>query len=381
MRILIAGGGSGGHIHPALAVARALREGPAPVDVVWVGGRRGLERELVPAAGFPLTRLWLRSLRSTELSIHAVLDPIRLGASLPQALALLTRVRPAAIFSTGGYVALPVLTAAAALRIPTLLWEGNLVPGRSARVAAPLATVVSLSFEATRGRLGGRGEVTGTPIRSLAGIDRAAARARFGVADGQPCLLIFGGSQAVARFDAAVAEALPALTERAVVVHLTGQAAYAAALQRREALPADRRDRYRPYPFLRDEMGQALVAADLRGRAGRLLHPRRGDRRRPAHGRRAVSARGRPPARQRALRGRGRRRRAGRRRGVRRRRPCVAALAILDDGPRVAAMRAASRALGRPGAAAANAAILLALAERRPVPAAAEVERIARLAA
>ena len=61
MRILIAGGGSGGHIHPALAVARALHEGPAPVDVVWVGGRRGLERELVPAAGFPLTRLWLRS--------------------------------------------------------------------------------------------------------------------------------------------------------------------------------------------------------------------------------------------------------------------------------------------------------------------------------
>ena len=184
MRILIAGGGSGGHIHPALAVARALREGPAPVELAWVGGRRGLERELVPAAGFPLTRLWLRSLRSTELSVHAVLDPLRLGASLPQALALLTRLRPAAIFSTGGYVALPVLAAAATLRIPTLLWEGNFVPGRSARVAAPLATAITLSFEATRRRLGGRGELTGTPIRSLAGIDRADARERFGVAAG-----------------------------------------------------------------------------------------------------------------------------------------------------------------------------------------------------
>ena len=107
-----------------------------------------------------------------------------------------------------------------------------MVPGRSVRVAAPLATVVTLSFEATRRRLGGRGLVTGTPIRELAGIDRAAARERFGVADGQPCLLIFGGSQAVARFNAAVAEALPALIERAVVLHVTGEAAYAAALRR-----------------------------------------------------------------------------------------------------------------------------------------------------
>ncbi|HEY7940552.1 MAG TPA: UDP-N-acetylglucosamine--N-acetylmuramyl-(pentapeptide) pyrophosphoryl-undecaprenol N-acetylglucosamine transferase [Candidatus Limnocylindrales bacterium] len=380
MRILIAGGGSGGHIHPALAVARALHEGPAPVDVVWVGGRRGLERELVPAAGFQLTRLWLRSLRSTELSIHAVLDPIRLGASLPQALALLTRLRPAAIFSTGGYVALPVLAAAATLRIPTLLWEGNLVPGRSARVAAPLATVVTLSFEATRRRLGGRGEVTGTPIRSLAGLDRAAARERFGVAEGQPCLLIFGGSQAVARFDAAVAEALPALTERAVVLHLTGQAAYAAALQRREALPAARRDRYRPYPFLREEMGLALVAADLVvGRAGSstlaevtaaglpmvvVPYPHAAGHQR-ANARFVAEAGAAELVDDEAFDG-----------------PAlVAALAILDDGPRVAAMRAASRALGRPGAAAANAAILLALAEHRPVPEAAEVERIARLAA
>lgn len=346
----------------------------------WVGGRRGLERELVPAAGFPLTRLWLRSLRSTELSIHAVLDPLRLGASLPQALALLTRLRPDAVFSTGGYVALPVLAAAAMLRIPTLLWEGNLVPGRSARVAAPLATVVTLSFEATRRRLGGRGLVTGTPIRSLAGLDRAAARDRFGVRGDQACLLIFGGSQAVARFDAAVAAALPALTERAVVLHLTGQPAYAEALQRREALPADRRERYRPYPFLRDEMGQALVAADLVvGRAGSstlaevtaaglpmvvVPYPHAAGHQR-ANARFVADAGAAWLVDDEAFDG-----------------PAlVAALAILDDGPRVAAMRAASRALGRPGAAAANVTLLLALAQRRPVPEAAEVERLARLAA
>ena len=82
-------------------------------------------------------------------------------------------------------------------------------------------------------------------------------------------LLIFGGSQAVRRFNAAVAEALPALVERVMVIHVTGEDGYAAALAGREALPADRRERYRPHPFLRDEMLTALAAADLVvGRAG-----------------------------------------------------------------------------------------------------------------
>lgn len=334
----------------------------------------------MPAAGLPLTRLWLRSLRSTDLSIHAVLDPLRLGASLPQALAILARMRPAAIFSTGGYVALPVLTAAAALRIPTLLWEGNLVPGRSARAAAPLATAVTVSFADTRVALGGRGEVTGTPIRSLGGIDRATARAHFDVAPDQPCLLIFGGSQAVARFDAAVGAALPGLVERASVVHLTGEPAYAAALQRREALPAARRERYHPFPFLRAEMGQALMAADLVvGRAGSstlaevtavglpmivVPYPHAAGHQR-ANARFMAEAGAAQLVEDEAFDGAALRQ----------------ALDLLDDAPRVTAMRAASRALGRPGAAAANAAILLALAQRRPVPDATEVDRLARLAA
>ncbi|HMJ81065.1 MAG TPA: glycosyltransferase, partial [Candidatus Dormibacteraeota bacterium] len=269
MRILIAGGGSGGHIYPALAVARALRERRADVELAWLGGRRGLEGSLVPPAGIPLQRLWLRSLRSTDLSPHLLLDPLRLAAACPQAAALLLRRRPDAIFSTGGYVALPVLGAAALLRIPSLLWEGNLVPGRSTRLTARLATVISTSFGATCRALGGNCHVTGTPIRSLAGIERDAARAHFEAGSDERVVLVFGGSQAVARFDAAVGEALPQLVERALVLHVTGDRSYAEALRRREALPPERRRRYRPYPFLRDEMGEALLAADLVvGRAG-----------------------------------------------------------------------------------------------------------------
>ncbi|MDQ2966292.1 MAG: glycosyltransferase, partial [Chloroflexota bacterium] len=136
MRLLIAGGGTGGHIYPALAVARSLRTPRTSRDapeLLWLGGHRGLEASLVRAAGIPMRRLALRSLRTVDRDVHLLLDPLRLAASVPQAAAILARERPAAIFTTGGYVAIPTLLAAAPLGIPVLLWEGNVVPGRSVR--------------------------------------------------------------------------------------------------------------------------------------------------------------------------------------------------------------------------------------------------------
>src|SRR5262245_4425489 len=100
MRLLIAGGGTGGHIYPALAVARSLRARPDAAELAWLGGHRGLEATLVPPSGIPLTRLVLRSLRSAGRDLHLVLDPIRLGLSIPQAFVLLLLRRPAAIFTT-----------------------------------------------------------------------------------------------------------------------------------------------------------------------------------------------------------------------------------------------------------------------------------------
>jgi UDP-N-acetylglucosamine--N-acetylmuramyl-(pentapeptide) pyrophosphoryl-undecaprenol N-acetylglucosamine transferase len=89
MRLLIAGGGTGGHIYPALAVARSLRASDPDVELSWLGGHRGLEASVVRAAGIPLRRLALRSLRSVDRSIYTLLDPLRLAASVPQAAALL----------------------------------------------------------------------------------------------------------------------------------------------------------------------------------------------------------------------------------------------------------------------------------------------------
>src|SRR2546423_1570288 len=278
MRLLIAGGGTGGHIYPALAVAAspgAPDRARQAVGLAWLGGHRGLEGTIVRAAGIPFRRVALRSLRTVDRDIHLVLDPARLAVSVPQATAILVQERPAAIFTTGGYVAIPILLAAAALRVPVVLWEGNVVPGRSVRVTSRLASVLAVSFEATCAalRAGGPCYLTGTPIRDVRDVDRDAARARLGVVSGGHVLLVFGGSQAVRRFNAAVATALPRLVERLHVIHVTGEEGYRAALAAREALPERVRGRYRPHPFLRDEMLAAPPPAGLPVGGGRARPP------------------------------------------------------------------------------------------------------------
>ena len=260
-------------MYPALAVARALRDVRPDVELDYIGGARGFERRLVAGhpmrAELPYHELVVRSLRSSGLSLHTVLDPMRLAGSVPQAWWLLGRVRPAALFTTGGYLALPLVLAARARGVPTLVWEGNVLPGRATRAIGRFATRVAVSFPPTLDAFPGNSFISGTPIRSFAGIDRVAARRSFGVGDGDRLLLVFGGSQAVSRFNEALTDALPRLLAEWRVLHLAGEAGMADAGAARQALPDELRSRYTAEPFLTDRMADALVAADLvLGRAG-----------------------------------------------------------------------------------------------------------------
>ena len=377
MRVVIAAGGTGGHIYPALAVARSLRALPAAPELAWIGGHRGLEAAIVPASGIPFSRLALRSLRSAGRDVHLVLDPLRLAASFPQALWRLLRARPDAIVTSGGYVAIPILAAARVLRIPVVLWEGNVVPGRSVRATARLADAVAVSFQATCAALGvGRCYVTGTPIRDPRTIDREAAREGLGIPAGPRLLLVFGGSQAVRRFNEAVSGALERLVERCWVLHVTGEAGYAEMLAVREGLPPDRRDRYRPYPFLADEMTAALAAADLVvGRAGSSTLAEAAAFGLPMVCVPYPHAAGHQRANAEAYAATGAARvvddadfDAD---------ALVAAARLLDDPAGHLAMSAAARAAARPGAADAVARLVVAAATRAGYPPAAEIARLA----
>lgn len=335
---------------------------------------------MIPDAGYRLDRLLLRTLRSVDLSLNTILDPLRLAASVPQAAAYMLRWRPDVVYTTGGYVAVPTLAAAAALRVPSLMWEGNRIAGRSVRVTARLARALAVSYAGTADDLPGRVYLTGTPIRDVSGIDPTTARAQLSIPPDLPVLFVFGGSQAVRRFNLAVAEALPALVERCCVLHVAGEAGIAEAQAARDRLPPGLRQRYRPFPFLRADMGAALAAADLLvGRAGSssmaeaaaaglpvivVPYPHAAGHQ-EANAREMVVAGGARLVADEELDAD----------------KLVEVADLLSDPAALAAMRAGARSVGRPGAAAVTADLLEALAARTPLPDQASIEAASRVAA
>jgi len=175
-------------VAPALAVADALRADGA--EVTFIGGDRA-ERELVPRAGYPLRELSVEGLsRSNPLRAARALG--RAALALPRAIGLLRELRPDAVLGGGGYVAGPVGLAALGLRIPLVLSEADSHLGVTNRLLAPAARRVCLAFPLAD-RDGARYRVTGRPVRP-ADTDRASARAHFGIAPEQTCVLVFGGS-------------------------------------------------------------------------------------------------------------------------------------------------------------------------------------------
>jgi UDP-N-acetylglucosamine--N-acetylmuramyl-(pentapeptide) pyrophosphoryl-undecaprenol N-acetylglucosamine transferase len=273
MRVVIAGGGTGGHLFPGLAVARTLQRLRPDAEIHWLGGQRGIERDILPLEGYPLTLLTAPSLRVSAAGHLANLrDAVALARSIPQAIRYLRRLRPDVIFSTGGYIAIPTLLAAAVTRTPSLIWEGNVQAGRSNRLVAPLASARAVAWPSTAAHAPWSRPntyVTGTPVRSFAGHDRTVARRRLGIASDAPLLLVFGGSQRVLRFERALAGSLEAILSRWQVIHVAADGIEQAEAIR-ASLPEALQSRYTPVRFLQGgAMEDALISADLLlGRAG-----------------------------------------------------------------------------------------------------------------
>lgn len=253
--VVIAAGGTAGHVVPALAVADALRARGA--GVAFVGGERA-EAELVPEAGYPFHPLRVAGI-DRENPVRAARALLLAAGATARARRLLRSIGADAVLGGGGYVAGPVGLAAGALRLPLALTEADSHLGVANRLLAPLARRVFLAFPLD-GRTGGKYVVTGRPVPAGTGqADRRAARERFGIEADARCLLVFGGSLGARRLNDAAVDAFGAAAPCAVL-HASGRRDHDHLRRRLDALGSPPHYRLRAYiePF-----ADALAAADL----------------------------------------------------------------------------------------------------------------------
>ncbi len=220
MRVILAGGGTGGHVIPALAIARELRE-LYGAEVLFIGTSRGIENRLVPPAGFSLKLIEVGALKNVS-----VLRRLKTLFALPRAVVIASRMLrefgPDVVIGVGGYASGPAMLAAILSGIPTLAFEPNLVPGFANRVVARFVSGAAVHFEQTA-RLFRRAQVTGVPVRrEFFEIPERPAGTR-------PTLLVFGGSQGAHAINQAIVGALPGLTAALPnlhIIHQTGERDY-----------------------------------------------------------------------------------------------------------------------------------------------------------
>ena len=255
LRIVIAGGGTGGHLYPGIAVAREVLKRRADAHVSFAGTERGIEARVLPREGFALDII-----RSGGLKGKSMADTLRGLALIPLGLVdawrILSTRRPHLVIGVGGYSSGPVVMAAALRGIPTMLLEQNAVPGLTNRMLAPVVRAAAVTFESTRRFFGAKAFVSGNPVRPEFLADAEVRE------DTRPAtVLVFGGSQGAHAINVAMSAAAPLLAADPAtpyVVHQTGErdvdlvrTAYDRAGLKAQVVP-----------FLYD-MGQQLRSADL----------------------------------------------------------------------------------------------------------------------
>ncbi len=273
MKVVIAGGGTGGHTSPGLAVAARLRE--LGVDVEWIGSKTGIEARRVPEAGVPFHPIPVGKLRRYWDWQNVPDLAVRAPAGLARAWRLLRRLLPDLLFATGGFVALPPALAARALRLPVVVHEQTSVPGLANRVAGRFARRIALTFPLAGTELPReRAVLTGNPLRpELLGGSRAAACQRFGLSETDPIVYVTGGALGSHRLNRDVGQALPRLLEHCQLIHQSGDNKTTGDLawlgERARALPDRLRPRYALQPYVGAELRDVYAAAVLViGRSG-----------------------------------------------------------------------------------------------------------------
>jgi UDP-N-acetylglucosamine--N-acetylmuramyl-(pentapeptide) pyrophosphoryl-undecaprenol N-acetylglucosamine transferase len=256
VRVLLAGGGSGGSATPVLAVAAAWRAREPAVEFLYVGTAEGPERALAEAAGCRFVAVAAGKLRRYA-DWRNLVDAVRVPLGVLQAARVVRAFRPNVAFGAGGFASVPPLVAAALGGVPVVIHQQDVIPGLANRLLVPFARRISVTFPSSLPHFpAGKTTVNGNPVRpDLAAGDRAAATRLFDLEPNLPTVLITGGGTGALGLNRRVAAAVPNLVASCQVIHLTGRG--------RAVPPARPSPRYHAYDFLVDEMKHALAAADL----------------------------------------------------------------------------------------------------------------------
>ena len=291
LKILVTGGGTGGHVSPALATIQAIRQMAAEStgsgaawtpEFRYLGSYGGVEQGLAEAAGVPFTGVQSGKLRRASsvrglLTLKNFTDALRVPVGIGQAVAEVRKFRPDVVLATGGYVSVPTVIAAGLLRRPVLIHEQTVQIGLANRIAARFASRIALTFEGAAAELAPKERrksfVSGNPVRSIIfGGDRTRAVARFGFSpddDALPTVYVTGGALGAQSINRAVESVLPELLMSCRVVHQCGNLDGARMQAVHAALPPELQTRCAAVPFVGDEIGDIFALADLLvGRSG-----------------------------------------------------------------------------------------------------------------
>jgi len=266
-KVILAGGGTGGHIYPALAIASEIKRLYSDVKIVFVGTEMGLEKTLIPKAGYPLRIIRVKGFRR-KLSLDTLSSIKQMILGGIDSLTILKREKPDLVIGTGGYVSGPIIFFASLLHIPTIIHEQNVIPGVTNRILSRFVNKVAISFSESEKYLPkAKTILTGNPVRKeIAGGDRLKALKDFGLNANLPVVLSFGGSQGAKRLNEAMAEVVRKISNnpKFQLIHVTGQKQYDSFIHLLENKGIDLSHTgniiIRPYIY---DMQKAYAAADL----------------------------------------------------------------------------------------------------------------------
>lgn len=265
MKIVLTGGGSGGHLMPLIAVARKIKEKLPETEFVFIGPKGELEDGIIGREGIPIRNVLSGKFRR-YLSFQNLVDCFKIPAGIVQSMLILLKEMPDAIFSKGGYASLPVVLVGWIYRIPIMIHESDAVPGMANGVLSKFADRVAVSYpEAEKEFPEAQVVLTGNPLREdINKGDAQKAREKFGLSGSKKIIYITGGSQGAQAINDKILDILPELLKKYQIIHHTGAANFDNVRHRAgEAGIKVGREGYVAAPFFGDELKDIYAACDL----------------------------------------------------------------------------------------------------------------------